>query len=234
MMLRRRAGGLPDVRRDDEEEEREGVDEGGELRGERDREHEDNGGGGGEYGGQIDSECENNGGGVEGDNCQTEQLENCDRLVARESNQSLEMPLNGMNNELGGDVTNESNDSRTEQLAAKDIMENEEDVPLINDIGEEEENVPLIINSIGEENVHASIGHMAELMEEEEEEVPLIIAEDEGMEENASFEGVDSNREEANPIVGQGMASDEEGNVAAVTFTERSEENEEEELTVLS
>ena len=141
-----------------------------------------------------------------------------------------------MNNELAiGDVTNESNDSQTKRLAARDITENEEDVPLINDIGEEEEDVSLIINSIGEENVHASIGHMAELMEEEEEEVPLIIAEDEGMEENASFEGVDSNREEANPIVGQGMAtSDEEGNVAAVTFTERSEENEEEELTVLS
>ena len=30
-------------------------------------------------------------------------------------------------------------------------------------ITENEENVPLI-NSIGEENVHASIGHMAELM----------------------------------------------------------------------
>ena len=30
------------------------------------------------------------------------------------------------------------------------------------------------------------------------------------------------------------MASDEEGNVAAVTLTERSEENEEEELTMLS
>ena len=229
MMLRRRAGGLPDIRIDGEEEEREGVDEGGELGEERDREHEDNGG-------QIDSERENNGGGVEGDNGQTEQLENYDSLVARESNQSLEMTLNGMNNELGGDVTNESNDSRTEQLAARDITENEEDVPLINDIGEEEEEISLIINSIGEENVHASIGHMAELMEEEEEEeIPLIIAEDEGMEENASFEGVDSNREEANPIVGQGMAtSDEEGNVAAVTFTERSEENEEEELTVLS
>ena len=125
-MLRQRASGLPDIRRDDEEEEREGVDERGELRGERDREHEDNGGGGGEYGGQIDSERENNGGGVEGDNGQTEQLENCDSLVARESNQSLEMPLNGMNNELvGGDVTNESNDSRTEQLAARDITENE-------------------------------------------------------------------------------------------------------------
>ena len=125
-------------------------------------------------------------------------------------------------------MTNESNDSRTEQLAARDITENEEDVPSINDIGEEEEDVPLI-NSIGEENVHASIGHMAELMEEEE--VPLIIAEDEGM---ASFEGVDSNREEANPIVSQGIGSDEEGNVTAVTLTERSEENEEEELTVLS
>ena len=228
MMLRRRAGGLPDIRRDDEEKEREGVDEGGELGEERDREHEDNGG-------QIDSERENNGGGVEGDNGQTEQLENCDSLVARESNQSLEMPLNGMNNELaGGDVTNESDDSRTEQLTARDITENEEHVPLINDIGEEEEEDVSLINSIGEENVHASIGHMAELMEEEEEEIPLIIAEDEGMEENASFEGVDSNREEANPIVCQGMASDEEGNVAAVTLTERSEENEEEELTVLS
>ena len=233
MMLRRRAGGLPDIRRDGEEEDREGVDEGGELGEERVREHEDNGGGGGgEYGGQIDSESENNGGGVEGDNSQTEQLENCDSLVARESNQSLEMPLNGMNNGLGGDVTNESNDSRTEHLAARDITENEEDNPLINSIGEEEADFSLI-NSIGEENVHASIGHMAELMEEEEEEeIPLIIAEDEGMEENASFEGVDSNREE--PIVCQGMASDEEGNVAAVTFTERSEENEEEELTVLS
>ena len=78
-------------------------------------------------------------------------------------------------------------------MAARDITENEEDVPLINDIGEEKEDVPLI-NSIGEENVHASIGHMAEVMEEEEEEVSLIIAEDEEMEENASFEGVDSNR----------------------------------------
>ena len=231
MMLRRRAGGLPDIRRDDEEEER-GVDEGGELREERDREYEDNGGGG-EYGGQIDSERENNGGGVEVEG-QTEQLENCDHLVARESNQSLEMPLNGMNNELaGGDVTNESNDSRIEQLAARDTIENEEDIPLIISIGEEEADVPLI-NSIGEESVRASIRHMAELMEEEEDEVPLIIAEDEGTEENASFEGVDSNREEANPIVSQGMASGEEGNVAAVTLTERSEENEEEELTVLS
>ena len=42
-----------------------------------------------------------------------------------------------MDNELpGGDVTNESNDSRTERLAARDIMEDEEDVPLINSIGE--------------------------------------------------------------------------------------------------
>ena len=89
------------------------------------KETENNGGGRGGGEGQRDSERENNGGGV-GDNGQTEQLENCDSLVARESNQSLEMPLNGMNNELaGGDVTNESNDSRTEQLAARDITENE-------------------------------------------------------------------------------------------------------------
>ena len=122
MMLRRRAGGLPDIRRDGEEEEREGVDEGGELGEERDREHEDNGeGGGGDVGEeQRDREHENNGRGV-GENVQTEQLENCDCLVAEKSDQSLEMPLNGMDNELpGGDVTNESNDSRTEQLAARD------------------------------------------------------------------------------------------------------------------
>ena len=223
MMLRRRAGGLPDIRRDDEEEEREGVDEGGELGEERDREHEDNGeGGGGDVGEeQRDREHENNGRGG-GENGQTEQLENHDHLVAEESDQSLEMSLNGMDNELpGGDMTNESNDSRTERLAARDITDDEEDVALI--------------NSIGEENVHASIRHMAELMEEEEEEeVPLIIAEEEEEEENASIEGVDGNREEANPIVSQGMASNEDGTVAAITLTESCEENEEEELTALS
>ena len=127
-----------------------------------------------------------------------------------------------MDNELaGGDVTNEGNESRTERLAARDIIEDEEDVPLI--------------NSIGEENVHANIRHMAELMEEEKEEVSLIIAEEE---ENAFIKGVDGNREEANPIVSQGMASDEEGTVAravtAITLTENCEENEEEELTALS
>ena len=42
------------------------------------------------------------------------------------------------------------------------------------------------------------------------------------------------NREEANPLVSKGMASGEEGNVAIVTLTTSSEENEEEELTVLS
>ena len=223
MMLRRRAGGLPDIRRDDEEEYREGVDEGRELGEERVREHEDNGGGGGgSVGeGQRDREHENNGRGG-GENGQTEQLENHDHLVAEESDQSLEMSLNGMDNELpGGDVTNESNDSRTERLAARDITDDEEDVALI--------------NSIGEENVHASIRHMTELMEEEEEEeVPLIIAEEEEEEENASIEGVDGNREEANPIVSQSMASNEDGTFAAITLTESCEENEEEELTALS
>ena len=197
------------------------MDEGGELGEERVREHEDNGGGGGGGSvgeGQRDREHENNGRGG-GENGQTEQLENHDHLVAEESDQSLEMSLD---NELpGGDMTNESNDSRTERLAARDITDDEEDVALI--------------NSIGEENVHASIRHMAELMEEEEEEeVPLIIAEEEEEEENASIEGVDGNREEANPIVSQGMASNEDGTVAAITLTESCEENEEEELTALS
>ena len=89
MMLRRRAGGLPDIRRDGEEEEREGVDEGGELGEERDREHEDNGGGGG--GEQRDREHENNGRGG-GENGQTEQLENHNHLVDGGSDQSSEMP----------------------------------------------------------------------------------------------------------------------------------------------
>ena len=111
-------------------------------------------------------------------------------------------------------------DSITEQLAKRDIAEDKEDIPLINNIGEEE-------------NVHASFRHVAELIEEEEEvaEVPLIIAEDDE-DENASIEGVNGNREEINPVVSQGMASSEEGNVAIATLS--SEENEEEELTVLS
>ena len=74
---------------------------------------------------------------------------------------------------------------------------------------------------------------MAELIEEEEEEVPLIITEDDENE-SASIEGPDGNREEANPVVSKGMASDEEWNIAIVTLTTSSEENKEEELTVLS
>ena len=218
MMLRRRAGGLPDIRRDGEEEDREGVDEEGELREERDREHEDNGGGGG--GEKRDREHENNGRGG-GENGQTEQLENRNHLVAGRSDLSSEMPLNEMDNELADrDVANMRSDSITERLAKRDITGDEEDIPLINNIGEEE-------------NVHASIRHMAELIEEEEEEVPLIITEDDE-DENASIEGADGNREEANPVVSQGMARGEEGNIAIVSLTTSSEENKEEELTILS
>ena len=69
-------------------------------------------------------------------------------------------------------------------------------------------------------------------MEEEDNEVPLIITEDNDDEdENASTEGVNGNREETNPVVSQGMASGEEGNVTIITLTTSSEENEEEELT---
>ena len=132
MMLRRRAGGLPDIRRDGEGEEREeGADEDEELGGQRDRERENNGGGGGKRGGQRDREHENSGGG--GENGQTEHLENRDHLVAGRSDLSSEMPLNEMDNELAdGDVANMRSDSITEQLAKRDITEDEEDIPLIN------------------------------------------------------------------------------------------------------
>ena len=137
-----------------EEEEEDGGEEGG---GQRAREHETNGGG--------------------GENGQTEQLENCDHLVAGGSDRSSEMPLNKTDNKIAnGDVANMRSDLINERLAKRDISEDEEDIPLINNIGEEEE-----ANIGEEENVHASIRHVAELIEEEEEEVPLIIAEnDEG------------------------------------------------------
>ena len=52
-----------------------------------------------------------------------------------------------MDNELAdGDVANMRSDSITEQLAKRDITEDEEDIPLINNIGEEK-------------SVHASIRH---------------------------------------------------------------------------
>ena len=94
------------------------------------REHEDNGGGGGGEE-QRDREHENNGRGG-GENGQTEQLENHNHLVAGRSDLSSEMPLNETDNELADrDVANMRSDSITEQLAKRDITEDEEDIPLI-------------------------------------------------------------------------------------------------------